>query len=55
MPAGTVLAPGGPGMRSAVVARAYRHLLVCPRFGAHALDALRLFRGRFVGTAPGGG
>jgi hypothetical protein len=42
-------------MRSAVVARAYRHLLVCPRFGAHALDALRLFRGRFVGTAPGGG
>lgn len=53
VPGGTILAPTGTPMPYAVAVRAYRHALACPRFTPRTLDALRLFRGRFLGTGPG--
>lgn len=52
VPEGTIVAPNGTGMRFAVAVTAYRRLLGCPRFDAHTLDAIRLFRGRFLGSGP---
>ena len=52
VPEGTIVAPDGTGMRSALTVLAYRRLLTCPRFTAASLDAVRLFRGRFLGSGP---
>jgi hypothetical protein len=51
VPEGTIVAPNA-GMRFAIAVTAWRRLLGCPRVGAGTLDALRLFRGRFVGSGP---
>lgn len=52
IPSGTIVAPDASGMRYEVAVAAYRRLLGCDRFAAAAIDALRLFRGRYVGTGP---
>jgi hypothetical protein len=52
LPAGTILAPDGTRMRFALAVTAYRRLLGCPRITPATLDAVQLFRGRFVGAGP---
>lgn len=52
VPGGTIVAPDTTGMRYAVAVAAYRRLLACPRFTDAAIDAIRLFRGRHIGTGP---
>lgn len=52
VPEGTIVAPNGTGMRFEVAVTAYRRLLGCPRFTTASLDAVQLFRGRFVGSGP---
>ncbi len=52
IPAGTIVAPNGSGMRFELAVTAYRRLLGCPRFNDQALDAVQLFRGRFLGSGP---
>lgn len=52
IPSGTLVAPDTSGMRYEVAVAAYRRLLGCDRFTDAAVDALRLFRGRYVGTGP---
>ena len=49
LPNATVLAPNGTRMPFDVAVAAHRRLLGCPRYGPRALDAIRLFRGRYVG------
>lgn len=51
VPRGTIVAPNGK-MPYAIAVTAWRRLLGCRRIGPEALDALRLFRGRFVGSGP---
>jgi len=51
-PEGTIVAPNGTGMRFELAVVAYRRLLGCPRFTDQALDAVQLFRGRFLGSGP---
>ena len=52
VPEGTIVVPNGTGMRYEVAVVAYRRLLACPRFSTAALDAVQLFRGRFLGSGP---
>ena len=52
IPAGTILAPNGTRMPYALAVTAYRRLLGCPRVTPATLDAVQLFRGRFVGGGP---
>lgn len=52
LPAGTILAPDGTRMPYALAVTGFRRLLGCPRVSPAALDAVQLFRGRFVGTGP---
>jgi Protein of unknown function (DUF3105) len=52
VPEGTIVAPNGTGMRFELAVTAYRRLLGCPRFTTAALDAIQLFRGRFIGSGP---
>ncbi len=52
LPAGTIVAPSRQRTRTALRASAYRRVLRCAETGQAALDALALFRGRFVGQAP---
>ena len=52
MPEGTIVAPNDTGMRFELAVVAYRRLLGCPRFTAQALDAVQLFRGRYLGSGP---
>lgn len=52
VPAGTIVAPNATGMRFELAVTAYRRLLGCPRFSDQALDAVQLFRGRFLGSGP---
>ena len=54
IPEGTIVTTGDAGLPFEVAATAYRRLLGCPRFTTQALDAVRLFRGRFVGRGPDG-
>lgn len=51
-PAGTIVAPNGTGMRFELAVTAYLRLLGCPRFTDQALEAVQLFRGRFLGSGP---
>lgn len=54
VPDGTIVTPNATGMRPEVAATAFRRLLSCPRYTDATLDALRLFRGRYVGSGPDG-
>jgi Protein of unknown function (DUF3105) len=51
-PRGTIVTPGGVRTSAEIVIAAYRRVLACPRFTDVALDALRLFRGRYIGGGP---
>lgn len=53
VPSGTIVTPND-GMRHAVAVAAWRRLLSCTRMTDETLDALRLFRGRYIGgtTTP---
>ena len=53
LPKGTIVTPNATGMPYAVAATAWRRVLGCRRFDQTTIDALRLFRGRFVGGGPG--
>jgi len=52
VPDGTIVAPNDTGMRFAVAVTSYRRLLGCAHLSAESIDAIQLFRGRFVGTGP---
>jgi hypothetical protein len=54
VPEGTIVTPNATEMTYAVAATAYHRLLGCTRFTDATLDALRLFRGRYVGSGPDG-
>jgi hypothetical protein len=51
VPAGTVVTPN-PRMGFEAAATAWRRALLCPRLNAGTLDAIRLFRGRYLGLRP---
>jgi hypothetical protein len=51
VPRGTIVAPNA-AMPFEIAVTAWRRLLGCRRVGAGTLDAMRLFRGRFVGSGP---
>jgi hypothetical protein len=52
VPDGTIVTPDVSGMRYEVAVAAYRRLLGCRRFTDATIDAIRLFRGRYLGTGP---
>jgi hypothetical protein len=52
VPAGTIVAPDNGGMPFAVAVTAYRRLLGCRDLSQSSVDAIQLFRGRFVGSGP---
>jgi Protein of unknown function (DUF3105) len=52
LPRGTIVAPNDTGMPYDVAVVAWRRVLGCRRFGGDAIDAVSLFRGRFVGSGP---
>jgi hypothetical protein len=52
VPEGTILTPGTAQLRVDVTVEAYLRALACPRLTPAALDALRLFRGRFLVSRP---
>jgi len=52
IPEGTIVAPNATGMRFELAVVAYQRLLGCPRFTDQTLDAVQLFRGRFLGSGP---
>lgn len=51
VPGGTIVAPSR-GMRYGLAVTAWRRLLGCRRFDGRTIDAVRLFRGRFIGSGP---
>ena len=52
VPEGTLVVPNATRMRYEVAITAWRRLLGCPRFTDEVIDALRLFRGRYLGSGP---
>jgi hypothetical protein len=52
VPEGTIVAPNDTGMPYLVAATSYRRLLGCRELDQSAIDAIQLFRGRFVGSGP---
>ena len=52
VPRGTIVTPAASRMRYEVAVAAYRRLLGCTRFTDAAIDAIRLFRGRYIGIGP---
>jgi hypothetical protein len=52
-PNGTIVTPNETGMRFEVGVTAYRRLLGCERLSAAAIEAVLLFRGRYLGSGPG--
>jgi uncharacterized protein DUF3105 len=52
VPNGTIVTPDSRGMRYEVAAGAYGRLLRCTRFTEATIDAIRLFRGRYIGIGP---
>ena len=54
VPAGTIVTPNATGIPFELAVTSWRRLLACPRFTAETVDALRLFRGRFVGRGAEG-
>jgi len=51
IPAGTIVTPNAE-MPYLVAVTAWRRRLGCERFEATTVDAIRLFRGRFIGLGP---
>jgi hypothetical protein len=51
-PEGTIVVPNDTGMPFAVAVTAYRRLLGCRDLNQSSVDAIQLFRGRFVGSGP---
>lgn len=51
-PNGTIVTPNETGMRFEVAVTAYRRLLACERLTEASIEALQLFRGRYVGSGP---
>jgi hypothetical protein len=51
-PTGTIVTPNDTAMPYEVAAAGYGRLLGCSRVTDTALDAVQLFRGRFVGMGP---
>lgn len=54
VPAGTIVSVNAALGSRQVVVTAYRRQLACPRYNREAIDAIRLFRGRFIGSGPDG-
>lgn len=52
VPEGTIVVPNATRMPFELVVVGYRRQLACPRFTTRALDAVQLFRGRFLGSGP---
>jgi len=52
VPDGTIVAPNESGMPFAVAVTAYRRLLGCRDLNEPSVDAIQLFRGRFIGSGP---
>ncbi|HEV2062035.1 MAG TPA: DUF3105 domain-containing protein [Solirubrobacteraceae bacterium] len=52
VPEGTIVLPARKELRYELAVTAWRRLLGCARFTDRAIDALRLFRGRFIGRGP---
>lgn len=52
VPDGTIVAPNDTAMPFAVAVTSYRRLLGCPQLSDASIDAIQLFRGRFVGSGP---
>lgn len=52
VPRGTIIVPNATRMPFEVAVTAYRRLLGCPHFSAAVVDAVQLFRGRFLGIGP---
>jgi hypothetical protein len=51
-PDGTIVTPNATGMPYEVAAAAYRRLLGCDEYTEGAVDAIQLFRGRWIGSGP---
>jgi uncharacterized protein DUF3105 len=51
-PNGTIVTPNETGMRYEIGVTAYRRLLACERASEASIDALLLFRGRYLGSGP---
>lgn len=52
VPRGTIVAPSTARAPYELAVAGYRRLLRCRRFSAGALDATRLFQGRYLGQGP---
>jgi hypothetical protein len=52
VPDGTLVVPNATDMPYELAVTAWRRLLGCERFTDAVLDAVRLFRGRFIGSGP---
>jgi hypothetical protein len=52
VPDGTIVTPNDTGMPFVVAVTAYRRLLGCRTLNQSSVDAIQLFRGRFVGSGP---
>lgn len=52
VPDGTIVAPNDTDMPFAVAVTSYRRLLGCPTLSESSVEAIQLFRGRFVGSGP---
>jgi hypothetical protein len=53
VPDGTIVTPNSTRMPFEIAVTAYRRLLGCRDFNSGAVDAVQLFRGRYVGSGPG--
>jgi Protein of unknown function (DUF3105) len=51
-PNGTIVTPNETGMRFELGVTAYRRLLACNQVNDASIDALLLFRGRYLGSGP---
>jgi hypothetical protein len=52
VPAGTILTPNATDMPYDVAATAYGRLLGCDEFTDRVVEAIQLFRGRWIGSGP---
>ncbi len=52
VPEGTIVVPNATRMPFEVAVTGWRRLLGCRRFSDASIDAVRLFRGRFIGRGP---
>jgi hypothetical protein len=52
IPEGTIVTPEPVRTRFAVAVVAWRRVLGCRTYARGAVDAIRLFRGRFIGSGP---